>query len=119
MAINYPGDCGSPRRKMEYLYRAQELLRKLHNVFVTWRETGLTQAQYDELPNKIRQNYPYVAQIDMATWKKFHDEEFLPRSDEINEDILQYRAALKQSTQWNIDVGDIPKFQTKNSLKAD
>jgi hypothetical protein len=59
MAFNYPEDCDSPRRKAEFLYKAQEELRILHNIFSKWLHEGLTSEEYDELPFKIKEKYPY------------------------------------------------------------
>ena len=76
--MKYPADCDSPRKKTEYLYRALEKLRLLHNVFVEWREVGLTKARYNELPAAIKANFPHKNKIDLDTQKEFLREDFEP-----------------------------------------
>ncbi len=105
--MEYPIDCNTPSRRTEYLYRAQELLRKVHNFFVRWREEGITSAQHGLLPKKIREAYPYVPQITMEVYKDFNDKHFVPRNIAIAQEINVQRALLKRSTRWNIDVGEI------------
>lgn len=107
MAINYPVDCDSPRKKTEWLYRAQELLRLLHNVFSKWLREGLTQVQYDKLPQKVKNRYPYKPQLTLQDWNKFYRKDFRPRNDKICTQMNIQRAQLKESTVWNIKVEDI------------
>jgi len=123
MAIVYPDmttiitcpDCGkvievegnTPRKKTEWLYHAQELLRLLHNIFSKWLHEGLTQAEYDALPQKIKSRYPFKPQLTKADWDKFYREDFRPRSDKICAQIGVQRKELKQSTSWVINVEDI------------
>ena len=107
MAINYPIDCDSPRKKTEWLYRAQELLRLLHNAFSKWLHEGLTQVQYDKLPQKVKSKYPYKPQLTKEDWDKFYREDFRLRNDKICAQIGIQRAQLKQSTIWAIEVEGI------------
>ena len=112
--MEYPIDCVTPVERTRYLYRALELLQRLHNVFVEWREKGLESHVWNWMPEKIKQAYPYQFKIDMDIWKKFRDQEFLPRSELIQEEILKQRQITKQagkvSVEWDIDVGEIKKF---------
>ena len=107
MAISYPTDCDSPRRRLEYLYRAQELLRLFHNVFSRWRRTGLTQTQYNKLPAKIKNKYPYKPQLTQGDILSFLADDFEPRSQKICSQINIQRGVLKQSTHWTPKVEDI------------
>lgn len=107
MAITYPSDCDTSAKKTEWLYRAQELLRKLHNVFGRWLREGISQTKYDKLPQKIKSKYPYVPQLSQSDWRKFCNEDFEPRSTKICAKINENRALLFQSTQWIVKVEDI------------
>lgn len=107
MAIKYPVDCDSPRKKTEWLYRAQELLRLLHNIFGKWYREGLTQVQYDKLPQKIKDKYSYKVQLAESKWKQFLNEDFEPRSQKISNQICVQREQLKQSNTWSIEVGNV------------
>lgn len=107
MALIYPVNCDSPRRKTELLYSSQELLRLLHNAFSKWLHEGLTKEQYSLFPDKIKTRYPYIAKLPKADWDKFQKEDFTPRSDKICQEICVQRAELKKSTAFSIDVGEI------------
>lgn len=107
MALIYPAICDSPGRKTELLYRAQELLRLVHNGFSKWLHEGLTEGEYSEFPIKVKTKYPYIAELPKADWDKFQKEDFAPRSDKICQEICVQRAELKRSTRWSIDIGDI------------
>lgn len=105
--VRFPINCDMPRRKTEYLYRSQELLRILHNGFSKWLHNGLTEEQYNLFPNKVKTKYSYVAKLSNADWDKFQKEDFYPRSNKINQAICEERAFLKNSTNWSIDIGEI------------
>lgn len=105
--IKYPLLCITAAQKTAWLYRAQEKLQNLHNVFVKWREDELTSAEWNALPSRIKLIYPPVNRISADTQKKFLEEEFMPRSERICNQITTQRAILKSSTKWNMDVGEI------------
>lgn len=107
MALNWPVDCDTPAKRTEYCYRAQELLRLIHNGMGKWRRDGLTEAQWNQLPQKIKTRYPYVAQLSEADWNDFTLNVFESISERIIEKLLQQRALLKESTAWIIAVEDI------------
>lgn len=107
MALKYPIDCITPAERTEYCYRAQELLRLMHNCFSKWYRESLTQIQYGELPQKLKTKYPYGAKLIQKDWDKFLKEDFLTRSDTICTGINIQRAEMKKSTTWDIKVEDI------------
>lgn len=104
--MKYPEDCNSPRRRTEFLYKAQEELRILHNVFSKWLHEGLTQKEYDLISREIKNKYPYISKLSNADFAKFKDEIFTPKSDRICQKICVQRALLKTSN-WLVDIGDI------------
>lgn len=105
--ITFPVDCNSPRRKMEYLLRAQELLRKLNNFFAAWHREGKTQAQYNNLPQKIKNKYLYVPQLSKDQWQAFRNDDFQPRFDKIINARGMMKEVMKESISWNIKIEDI------------
>lgn len=112
--MTYPLTCIVEGSKTAYLYRCMQLLQDLHNIFVTWREHGLTELEWaDNIPYQMRllPQYKYVSQIDSSLWKQFHDEEFIPRSEMLQEEILKRRASHKHTDRWVIDIFEIPKFE--------
>ncbi len=107
MVLRYPADCDTPRRRTEYAYRAQELLRLLHNTMGKWYREGLTESQWDRFPQKIKNRYPYKARLNQAEWDDFTANVFQPISNRITERLLENRELLKQSTAWQIDIEDV------------
>lgn len=107
--LTFPVDCDTPAKRTEYCYRAQELLRLLHNKMGKWyREGGVIQTQWNALlPQKLKKRYPYKAQITEAEWRDFTDNVFMPISERIEEKLNQNRELLLQSTAWQINVEDI------------
>jgi len=72
-----------------------------------WYREGLTQNQWDKFPQKIKNRYPYQAQLPQADWKDFEMNVFERIDNVIISALLQNRALLKSSTTWQIDVEDI------------
>jgi hypothetical protein len=123
MAVVYPEDCNEPSERLEWLYRAQELLRYLHNLFAHWYRHEITLAQYDNPPfpdvdeqgrtllrvtfEKLKSKYPYKSQLTQEDWGKFVREDFQPRSDKICDQIGVQKAMLKISSTWLVEVEDI------------
>ena len=99
---DYPIDAINAKDKTEYLYIIQEALRNLHNKFVEWHEDGLTQEDYDALPENIRKKYGFVNSIDVGTLKRFINEDFMTRSKLICEDIGKERANLSKAEMENL-----------------
>ncbi len=95
--IDYPVDAVTAKDKTEYLYIAQEALRLLHNKFVEWREDGLYSEDYEKLPVDIKWKYGFVNSIDLATLKRFINEDFMLRSANICQDISVERSKLSKA----------------------
>lgn len=107
MALEFPIDCLTPAERTEYCYRAQELLRKLHNVFGRWFKEGITQVLWNQLPEKLKDKYPYVPQLLQKKWEDFVENIFEPKSNKIVGNLLQYRQDLKNSIKWDIKIEDV------------
>ena len=123
MAIKYPVDCDSPRRKTEYLYAAQELLRYIQNLMAYWYREGITRVQYDNPPllnvpsalqpvvhrifTYLKNKYPFTPKLSQEAWDRFYREDFEPRSNKIIAQIGIQRAQLKASVAWEVRVEDI------------
>ena len=107
MAIKYPDGCNTPRRKTEYLYKAQEELRILHSIFSKWLHEGLSKDEQGQISESIRVKYPYCEKLSKVDWDRFKDEEFTPKSNAICQEICVQRTDLKKSTEWLVDIGAI------------
>ena len=86
MTYKYPLNCNTPAEKIEYWYRAEELLRLEHN----------------EMGKKFREG-----KIFQAEWDRYQKEDFEPRNIKIHQGINENRELLKQSTKWEIDIKKI------------
>lgn len=69
--ISYPGWADTDEKKLKFLERAEELYRKLHNSMGKWWKTGLTLAQYNNFPTRLKNKYPYTAKLSDVDWKDF------------------------------------------------
>jgi len=107
MALKFPVDCITPAERTEYCYQAQELLRKLHNVFGRWFKEGITQTAWNKLPQKLKNRYPYISRLSQEQWEDFVHNIFDLISNKITVKLLQYRQNLKDSIKWNIKIEDI------------
>ena len=105
--LTFPKNCKTSAERTEYAYRAQELLRLLHNVMGKWYKVGIPETLWDRLPAKIQNRYPYKSQLTGAEWQNFLSTFFEPASDKIVAMILTQRALLQQSTTWEISKEDV------------
>ncbi len=95
--MNYPIDAITAKDKTEYLYIAQEVLRLLNNKFVEWHEDGLLQANYDTLPTDIKKKYGFTNSINLPMLKRWINEDFMPRSANICQELVVERGKLSKS----------------------
>ena len=105
--MKFPQDCKTLADKAEYLYAAQEKLRLLHNAFARWHKEGLTQQQYNLLPEKIRNKYNYGEKLTFEDFKRFISEDFEARNMKVLNAIGDTKANLQKSTRYNIELEDI------------
>lgn len=108
MKIIFPENCTTEASRLAWCYRAQEKLRFVHNGMGKWFQEGLTEAQYNQFPNKVKNRYPYITKITQVNWDDFQQNIFKPVSGTIIEALLIARGEVKSSTYWNPDLdGDI------------
>jgi hypothetical protein len=105
--MKFPQDCVSIADKSEYLYAAQEKLRLIHNAFARWYKEGLTQQQYNLLPEKVRNKYKYVSKLTFEDFKRFIAEDFEPRNMKVLDALGQAKDNLHKSSRFNIEIEDI------------
>lgn len=107
MPLTYPGDCITSAQRIEFCFIAQEKLRKLHNAMSQWHDYGLTQVQYNQLPAKIKNRYPYAEFLEPEQRDDFHAVVFKKIERKITEKLLINRQALLDSVQWVPDLDGI------------
>lgn len=105
--FSFPVNCTTPADRTEYAYRAQELLRLLHNVMGTWFREGISKAKWDKLPVRLQKRFPYKDRLSPNEWNGFLVNIFDPASGRIIAAILEARGSLKQSTRWEIDTEEL------------
>lgn len=71
MVVTFPVECTSPEDKLRWCREAKNELRSLQNTIAMWYKTGLTQEQYDQLPQKVRTRLPYKAKIPIEDLNDF------------------------------------------------
>lgn len=107
MPLNWPVDCTTPRRRVEFCYCAQEKLRKLHNFMHAWRTSGKTEAQWDNLPTKVKNRYPYSEFLTDAQMADFRDTIFTIIEKKVIAKLLVNRQFLLDSIEWTPDLDEI------------
>jgi len=120
MAISYPTECDSPRRRIEYLFALMEVLRHVHNLMSYWYHNPITQVQYDNPPlpdvplplrpvvrtafTFLKNKYPFKVQLTDADWKEFDQVDYMPRLHKICTQIAIQKNDLKNSTTYNVSI---------------
>jgi hypothetical protein len=94
--LNYPSEVVTANQKIEYLYKAQEKLRLLYNLMGKWWKVGITNDEYNLLPEKIRSRIAYSYRLTDKAWGIFQEEYFEPLSTFICAPINVQREAFKQ-----------------------
>ena len=107
MAITYPINCVTPGDKLEWLTRAKELIKNIHNAFNVWHRNGLTLTQYNKFPQKVRNNFAYAPKISDSEWDRFNQDFLEPLNSKICNQLGIQRAAGSVSTRWTIKIEDI------------
>lgn len=106
MAFSFPIDCTTPAERVEYCIHAIERLRRLHNRVGKWYREGITLAEYNNLPTRLKNRIAYTPQINETQWKYFtsriHDHLY----HKISERLSANQQLIKQSSKWAIDPTD-------------
>lgn len=107
--MNYPKECNTTEKKYQFVCKAKENARLLYNLFSKWTDKGITQAEYDVIPAKIKQVYPYIEKLSEGDWQRFF-KQFKPFQNEIAEELSTQRARNEEdfaALPMDIDIGEI------------
>lgn len=114
MALLFPIDCISPRQKVEYCFRAREILRLIHNKVGEWyslskSEVVFIQSQYDDcfpLPecDGLRKRYPYTPKLSKEQWDDFQENYYDVIDREINTHLSENVQAMMDASEWTPDI---------------
>ena len=127
MALVFPGNCNNDGDRLEYLYRAEELLRLQHNVMGKWYTNGISQNEYDNGINYDNRGILVVVQLtpntklDYSYKSQLTEEEFRTyqakverQQNSVIEEILKYKQKTRETSIWSIDIDEIPEFGVKS-----
>jgi len=92
MEVTYPGGCDTNLQRFEFLTSLREKLRLLYNLMSLWASTGITEVKYNNLPQRIKDRYPYVAVLSGADFTDFVELVFKKAEKPIHNAIEDARA---------------------------
>lgn len=103
----YPQECTTPEDKLSWVLSAKEDLKTLRNIFAKWFREGLTQAEYDKLPPKFKNKYPYKEKLSDDEFRSFVLNDYDTRKEKIVKQWLIQRDICEKATRWTVDLFDI------------
>jgi hypothetical protein len=90
--INYPGTCTTSGDKMAWILKAQDLLRREHNIMGRWYKEGITLTKYQNLKEAVRASFPYaVGNLSNSNWRRYLKNRFQRKQDLISHEIGRLR----------------------------
>ena len=107
--MKYPQDYTTNEEKYKFVCKAKEQARELYNKFSKWANAGITQAEYDSLPERIKAAFPLAEKLSKDDWQKFFSR-FKQLSNEIAEELSTQRAKVERDCSalpTDIDLGEI------------
>ena len=107
--MKFPQDYNTNEQKYRFVCKAKEEARLLYNLFSKWSDKGITQAEYDAIPAKIKQAYSYAEKLSKDDWQKFFSQ-FRQLQNEIAEELSAQRAKVEDgysALSIDIDLGEI------------
>lgn len=105
MEITIPAKYDTPEKQWAYCKRAKRIfIEKVHNVVGKWYREGLSQAEYDALPLKIRNRMPYRPQITQVMWAKASDELEKYLETRIEPPLYRFGKEVEYSTDYDSDI---------------
>jgi len=107
--IKFPKTCTTNHNRYQYLSKAQNVLKKLHNIFAEWKTVGITEETYSKLPAKLKARFAYAIVLSDEDWERFY-RVWKSKMLMVAEALSRYRALLEEEyTQsgWNVDIDDI------------
>lgn len=128
MAYQWPVDCDTPRKRLQFCLRFKEVLRRIYNGFGKWRREGLTTAQYDKLvaatahfiqkienpsanietiKDTVRAQFPYTQQLLEADWLRFRNKVWKARSAIAEAMVVEQRTIVAQLLDWSEQVDEL------------
>ncbi len=107
MSIKFPITCITNGSKLSWLNRAQELLRREHNIIGRWHRQGITLAKYQNLRAAVQIAFPYYNdKLTKDDWNRYLNIRFLKKQNRIADAMGQYKQQSFDSTLYSPNLDD-------------
>ncbi len=105
--INYPITCTTNGDKHAFLMRAQELLRREHNIMGRWFREGITLTKYQALREAVKVAFPYSSgTLSKQDWEKYQKNRFEKKQARISIAIGQMKSNMFASNAYSPNLDD-------------
>lgn len=105
--INYPLTCITNGAKYAWLMRAQELLRREHNIMGGWFREGITLTKYQKLRAAVQIAFPYATgKLSSEDWKRYQETRFEKKLDMLMVEVGAKRKLCFESTTHSPNLDD-------------
>ena len=108
--INFPEGCDTNEKKYQFTCKAQEEARLLYNIFSKWTSKSITQQDYDKIPVKFKQIFPFTAKLTEENWDNFFNQYYKEINIKISEELGYQRAKAEDDfakLDITVDLGEI------------
>jgi len=105
MAIKYPPAANTNIKKLAYMFRVKEKWKQLYNLMGKWFREGISVAEYDSLPLRVRSKIAYTPQLTENQWINVKGRLFKIRSTFQAEHQLRIKQ-IEDDTTFNPDPTD-------------
>ena len=97
--ITYPPAANTPAEQLHYMRRVAERWRINFNIMGKWHREGISQAEYDSLPQRMRNRFPYsVSTLTVGQWNNARTRLFNTRTAFMDELQAKETAVINDST---------------------
>jgi len=103
----YPSDCVTIADRAQWLRIQSRALRLYHNGFAKWFRDGITEAQYQNLPQNVRDNFAYEPKLSAVNWRRFLNEYYYPKLDRLATATSVVNRDLDMSDRWTGEVSEL------------
>ena len=104
--ITYPPAANTPAERLHFMERMHERWRLDYNLIGKWRNTGLSQAEYDTLPLRIRNRFAYVAQLTQPQYNNARRRMAVAQTSFLPE-LMSVKATIRNDSTYTPDPTDV------------
>ncbi len=109
LKVRFPANCKTEASKIAWCYRAQELLRRYHNMMGQWSKSPIDISEWNKLSGNMKTSFPFKKEaLSGAEWQAYQEDIHRSKEQAIISANLASRALAKASAFWDVDIdGDI------------